>query len=261
MNPHKDKNPYKAPKEHPIIHYANGEPVPNKHQVTYLGIEIHQKGNQQPNLITRLAKAQKEFEKLKIFWNHANLTKIWKLRVFKAIFYPMILYGLHHSCLTQTNLDKLDAWQARQLRRVLKIKASFYSRTPNSTVIKQADTPLLSAIVLRNQIQYLGRILRAENYETIKTITLTRHCNYRTLTARRRRGHPRDHWLPTLVEDIHDTLATLPPSHSLPHPAITLSPFPYAALSQLAADSTHWRRVSELPTRRFTTPQHTPTAL
>ena len=55
MNPHDSKDPYKAPRNNPVIHYHNGDPVPTKHQVTYLGVEIHRTSNQQPNLTIRLA--------------------------------------------------------------------------------------------------------------------------------------------------------------------------------------------------------------
>ena len=170
----------------------------------------------------------------------------------------MILYGLQHSCMTLKNNNRIDAWQARQLRRVIGIKASYYSRTTNDIVLKQADTTTFSQQILANQIKYLGRILRAEDHETIKTITLTKSRNYRTLDSHRRKGHPRAHWLPTLTQDI-DELIHSTPSH-LPHsfpttPSFHPTFFPYAALSHLAADFSQWSKVCSLPTRRLPTLQ------
>jgi len=40
MNPPPTKNPYTAPPDKPIIHYRNGDKVPTKLLVTYLGVDV-----------------------------------------------------------------------------------------------------------------------------------------------------------------------------------------------------------------------------
>lgn len=249
MNPTKERNPKTRPKTDPVIYYSDHTPVPHRAQVTYLGVEVHETSAPQPNLAKRLAHALSEFNKLHVFWNHANLTKDWKLRVFKATFYPMILYALHHTFLSIKSRRTLDAWQARQLRRVLGIKAAYYSRTANTLVIKQAKTHLLSDIVDTRQKQYLGHILRAENNNTITTVCIDRSYNYRTLSSAKREGHPRSHWLPQAVKLVHDSTYNRHPPH-LPHlNKGNPTQFP-CALFCWAKDRQIWRSLSALPTLR-----------
>ena len=262
MNPTPQRNPKTRPPTDPLIYYTDHTPVPHRTQVTYLGVEIHETSAPQPNLAKRLAHALSEFNKLHPFWNHANLTKEWKLRVFKATFYPMVLYALHHTFLSAKSRRTLDAWQARQLRRVLGIKAAYYSRTPNTSVITQANTHLLSDMVDMKQKQYLGHVLRAPFDEltgackpvgeyTITTVCTDRSSNYRVLSSARREGHPRSHWLPQAVHLMQNSIAH--DNHRPPHlPHLhqgNPSQFP-CALSRWAQDRIKWQSLCALPTLR-----------
>ena len=58
----------------------------------------------------------------------------WKLQVYNAIIVAQLTYGLSTVHLTPTLLARLDAFQMRGLRYILKIEHSFYSHVTNQEV-------------------------------------------------------------------------------------------------------------------------------
>ena len=124
---------------------ASGTEVGRVTSGPYLGVRFTEDGRQTVNLPARLAKAMGEFNTLTTFWAHAGICTSLKLRTYKAIFYPMVRYALHYSWLKKSMCSRLDSWQARTLRRVLRIKASMISRVSNSEVLRRACTRPLSA--------------------------------------------------------------------------------------------------------------------
>ena len=152
----------------------------------------------------RLAQATREFNKVAKFWSHASIPTSLKLKIYKSIFYPMLSYNLHHVWLTQSMRQKLDAWQARTLRRVLRIKASMISRISNARVLKEASTIPLSHIVRQRRLQYLGHVLRREPLDSIASVCFDNTWKVRTPYAPRKRGRPIDNWTrKSVAEALH----------------------------------------------------------
>ena len=169
-------------------------------QQTYLGAEFTQSAKQKPNLLKRLAMGTREFNKMRSFWNHSDIDKTMKLEICKTIFYPLVMYGLHYSWLTQSRLKQLDAWQARILRRALNIKASMISHMRNETVLKLAKTTPLSEQLQIEQNKYFGHVLRAgERDDPIHTVCFSKDGTTRKLSSRRKIGHPTQKWTNQLV--------------------------------------------------------------
>ena len=60
----------------------------------------------------RIARRRAGYKKLHKFWSHSDISKQWKLQVFKTCFVPMLTYGMESAALTADNLHRLDAFQA-----------------------------------------------------------------------------------------------------------------------------------------------------
>ena len=121
------------------------------------------------------------------------------------ILYPLVLYGLQYSWLTLSDKRKLDAWQARILRRTLGIKASMISHITNADVLKQASTTPITTQFEHAQIKYFGHILRAAEREDISyTVCFSKTGSARLLSSRRRHGHPCDKWTNRILETTYD---------------------------------------------------------
>ena len=79
-------------------------------------------------LVPRKHDATVTCNKLKLFWNKAQNTVKWKLRGFDSILKGKVLYGLECIQLTQSDLNKLNAFRMKGLRHILKIPPTFIDR-------------------------------------------------------------------------------------------------------------------------------------
>ena len=118
----------------------SGDIIPHKESLTYLGITLKDDGRIDCELSRKFGSAWSEFRKLLRLWNHSTMTKELKVHIFQAIVAAQVLYGLSSSWLTTAQVKRLNGFQARCLRRVLRIPASFVSRISNKSVLEQAKT-------------------------------------------------------------------------------------------------------------------------
>ena len=236
--------------------FEDASEVKKTNTATYLGITCNSKATQLTNLTQRLGKASDTFNKLQLFWRHINISNKMKLRFFKQIFYPMVLYGLEYSTITHHMENKLDAWQARHIRRVLDIKASMISHITNQEVLTRAVQAPLSAHVYSRQLKYLGHVLRRDTNNTEYSVCFTSAGNHANIRGKRRVGRPKYHWAPSLMESISKRRPTsnTDQMHALiPSSTSLLRPF------RDLAGSACWKSLVAAPTRITTRIGHTRT--
>ena len=126
------------------LQYGDGRTVPTPFSTTYLGVLVDIKGQQTYNLAARLSKCTQQMNNMKQFWNNPGQDNDFKLRKFKTIFHPMLLYGLYHSCLTASNVRVLDSWYVKVSRRVAGIKPAFMNHVSNLRVYDRTSTEPVS---------------------------------------------------------------------------------------------------------------------
>ena len=122
----------------PKLYSINGQEAPTTTQVKYLGSHISWKDPFSVALKHRAALAEAAYKKLRLVWN-SQLTRRTKFRIFQATFVPVLTYGLDALTLTDKNLDRINAFFLRFLRRIVGIKASYYSRVSNHVVWRTAN--------------------------------------------------------------------------------------------------------------------------
>ena len=69
-----------------------------------------------------------------VFYN-STVPKKWKLQVYDAVIRYKLLYGLECIQLTQAELDRIDAFQMKGIRRILGIPPTFIDRTQETKKI------------------------------------------------------------------------------------------------------------------------------
>lgn len=72
-------------------------------------------------------------------WRKTPVTLKWKLRVLDAVVYSKALYGMRTFVISQSDYDKIDAFQIIVLRKIPNIKHSFRSQVTNDTVMNTAN--------------------------------------------------------------------------------------------------------------------------
>ncbi|CAE7214369.1 unnamed protein product, partial [Symbiodinium natans] len=77
--------------------------------------------------------ARKHFNSLHQFWRNTDLTLKWKLRIYNAVFIPLVTYGLESAALTKGDLNRLEAFHSQSLRKILHFKSTYYTEVLNPT--------------------------------------------------------------------------------------------------------------------------------
>ena len=52
----------------------------------------------------------------------------WKLRIYNAVFVPMLVYGMESAALAQADLHRLEPFHSKALRKMHRVPATFYTR-------------------------------------------------------------------------------------------------------------------------------------
>ena len=103
------------------IKFEDGIFLKRVEQAKYLGGNITQSGDAKTEVEARIAIAAQTMRKLKDFWNKTNCTRKWKAMIFNAIIISQLIYGLETLPLNENLVNKLDAFQMKGFRKILKI--------------------------------------------------------------------------------------------------------------------------------------------
>jgi len=177
------------------IRKPDGSQIDQKDCITYLGSVLAQDGRAGPELARRLGAARAEFKTLARVWSHSSLARRKKLQIFDACVLSKLLYCMHTTWLQKAELAKLDAFQAKCLRKIMGIQHSFYSRVSNEAVLEEAGAHRISTLLLKRQLVLLGQIARKHSPDPVRDAVFEpgSYC-LRRCTEKRRRGRPRCTW-------------------------------------------------------------------
>ena len=174
------------------------DPAPS---MTYLGSTLTCDGRADAELSRRIGIVKGDFRALCRVWRNSSLTVQRKLHIYCALVEAKLHYGLSAIILTKAQRRKLDGFQCRCLRSILKIPAAFYSRVSNLEVLQKAGVDSSSAKILKRPLLLLGRVCRAPLTNPLRSVsfvasTLEPLTNFYI----RRVGGPRTEWVPTILK-------------------------------------------------------------
>ena len=194
------------------VKYLDGSFVPRKKEAVYLGTVLSDSVDNHREVTNRLAAAMTTCNRMKLFWDRSHASIKWKIRVFDSILKSKVLYGLECIQLTTSNVDKINAFQLKGLRRILKIPPTFIGRSnTNRNVLNTLKNDydcaidLFSESWMKRKLKLLGHILRSNPDDPLRQVLF----EYNSFTPRieyRRPGRPRLSWL---MQSFSDAFATL----------------------------------------------------
>ena len=184
---------------HPIA-AEGGIPIASSPSMAYLGANISADGRIGAELCTRIAMAKHDFDTLQHVWRHSCVTRSQKLSYYCCFVESKLLQCLATACFVKADLRRIDGFQCRCLRKILKIPPSFESRISNQEVRRQANVPPLSTTLLERQLLLLGRVLMADSDSPLKTASfISGTWQQATDRSVRRVGRPRKEWVPAVL--------------------------------------------------------------
>ena len=237
------------------IHFTDHTTVPHHHRAKYLGVILRDDCSSLTDINARIGKVRAGFKKLQQFWRHTNITQHFKLKIYKATFIPMLTYGLESAAITQSQFNRLNAVHSNCIRKILGIKATYYTEVldptqttyNNSTVLQLANMPTLQAIIQDRQLRYLGHVYRCQPCDLEKEVVFTGAYVYRGRGGKQRKGHRRVHWLEqssrlawSLIQELEN------PDNPQPF----FAPYTYMQLIPFTADRVCWQGIVDLPTSK-----------
>ena len=189
------------------LFFQSGEKVPKTSKAKYLGAMISWDRPFHEAFYHRLALAESDFKKLRLVWN-SNMPRRRKLYIFHSTIVPSLLYGLDSLSLTDHNLRTVNGQYYRFLRRVMGIKAAYYSRIPNEEVWNQAGRPHRAGDLLNaTQHKMLVEVYSHSMDDPLHNVVFCSALKDRITTQGRRRGKPIPYWLRTMIKRHYPSLS------------------------------------------------------
>ena len=177
------------------LFFADGSRVPTTTHIKYLGSMITWNKPFEAAFRHRGGVAEEAYKKLRLVWN-SHLPQRKKLEIFQAVFIPTLIYGLDALTLTQKNLEQVDAWYYRFLRRVIGIKASYYSRVSNAEVYHKAGHPRKPSDTLNKlQLKTLNEVFLQFPSEPTHNVVFCSAHKDRIQHQGRRKGMQFPYWI------------------------------------------------------------------
>ena len=122
------------------IKFADGTKVKRKPEVTYLGCQINQYSNIGQELSKRISICMTILKRLDVFWRHCEVTAAFKINVLDAVIRAKLLYGIESAQLTPAQQRRIEVFQLKGLRKILKMNTTYVERTnTNAEVIRRAN--------------------------------------------------------------------------------------------------------------------------
>ena len=135
------------------------------------------------------------------FWTSLTITLPTKVRLVKAMVFPVVMYGCESWTVKKAEHWKIDAFEVWCWRRLLRVP--WTARRSNQSILKEISPGCsLKGLMLKLKLQYFGYLMwRADSFE--KTLMLG------GIGGRRRRGQQKMRWLDGITNSMGMSLSKL----------------------------------------------------
>ena len=149
--------------------FINGEPLKKVSSFSYLGSVISDDCAVDKDIAVRLQKASRAYGALQSrLWSQRGIQVKTKVKVYKAVVLTTLLYGSQSWTLYKRNVQDLEKFHLRSLRRILRIPWS--ERVSNTEVLERAEMTGIECMLIRRQLKWVGHITRMDNRRLPKQV-------------------------------------------------------------------------------------------
>ena len=163
------------------------------------GSKITADGDRSHEIKRCLLLGRKVMTKLDSILKSRDITLPTKVRLVKAMVFPVVMYGCESWTVKKVECQRIDAFELWCWRRLLRVP--WTARRSNQSILKETS-PGCSLEGLRLKLQYFGHLMRrVDSLE--KTLMLG------GIGGKRRRGRQKMRWLDGITDSMHMSLGEL----------------------------------------------------
>ena len=129
-------------------------------EFVYLGATVRKDGGGTEDIRNRLNKARRAFYNLTKIWRLRSIGRQTKIKLFKTLVRPVLLYGCEAWKMTKVEEKKMDAFQFVCLRRILGIR--WPQRVSNERIEDITGINKTSDEIRRRRWNWIGHVLRKD---------------------------------------------------------------------------------------------------
>ena len=178
-----------------------GETVETVSDFTYLGSKITADGECSHEIKRRLLLGRKVMTNLDSIFKSWDITLLTKVRLVKAIVFPVVMYECESWTVKKAEHQKIDAFELWCWRRLLRVP--WTARRSNQSILKEISPGCsVEGMMLKLKLQYFVNLMwRVDSLE--KTLILG------GIGGRRKRGQQRMRWLDGITDSMDMSLSEL----------------------------------------------------
>ena len=175
----------------------------NGHSVRlyFLGSKITADGACSHEIKRHLLLGRKVMTNLDGIFNSRDITLPAKVRLVKAMVFPVVLYGCESWTVKKAEHRRIEAFELWYWKRLLRVP--WTAKRSNQSILKDISPGCsLEGLILKLKLQYFGHLMRrVDSLE--KTLMLGE------IGGRRRRGRQRMRWLDGITDSMDVSLSEL----------------------------------------------------
>nr|VZI53316.1 unnamed protein product [Spirometra erinaceieuropaei] len=150
-----------APNAPPQIS-VNGTQLQVVENFPYLGSTLSHNTKIDDEVANRISKASQAFGRLRsTVWNRHGLQLSAKLKMYKAVILPTLLYGAETWTVYTRQARRLNHFHLSCLRRILRL--NWQDRIPDTEVLERTGIPSIYAILKQMQLRWSGHLVRMDD--------------------------------------------------------------------------------------------------
>ena len=169
---------------------VHGENVEVVDRFTYLGSVVHSNGDSAVEVNRRLGLAYGVMDSLnQSIWRCRYLSRNIKIRVFKSLVLPVLLYASETWTLNANLRRRLNAFGTKSLRRIMGYR--WFDLVSNERLLCEADMRPVTCQITKRQLQLFGHVARRPESDPAHGVVSAET----NREWRRARGRPQNSWL------------------------------------------------------------------
>nr|VZI37041.1 unnamed protein product [Spirometra erinaceieuropaei] len=141
---------------------VNGTQLQVVENFPYLGSTLSRNTEIDDEVANRISKASQAFGRLRsTVWNRHGLQLSTKLKMYKAVILPTLLYGAETWTVYTRQARRLNHFHLSCLRRILRL--NWQDRIPDTEVLERTGIPSIFAILKQMQLRWSGHLVRMDD--------------------------------------------------------------------------------------------------